>query len=198
MREPRSEFKSLHFYHIYNRAIGDEQLFREQKNYTFFLDKWSSYLNQYLNVWAYCLIPNHFHFLVQIKGEDNIDLTGFENLSGLISQKFSNLFNSYTKSYNKVYKRNGSLFQRPFKRVEVDSTNYLQHLIHYIHHNPIHHNFANEYLESEYSSYQSILSEGATKINRQGVLDLFGNREKFKSYHKEMKNYNDISHLIPE
>ena len=198
MGEKSAEFKPLHFYHVYNRAIGNERLFREQKNYTFFLKKWNSYLNGYLDVWAYCLIPNHFHFLVRITGKKNIDLTGFQNLSGLITQKFSNFFNSYTKSYNKVYNRNGSLFQRPFKRVEVDSKRYLQHLIHYIHHNPIHHNFVGEYLEWEYSSYQSILSTSSTKVYRKGVLNLFSNREKFRSYHDKMKNYDQISHLIPE
>ena len=200
MGEKSAEFKPLHFYHVYNRAIGNERLFREQKNYTFFLKKWNSYLNGYLDVWAYCLIPNHFHFLVRIKGENR--LSKFQKLGKsqdeILVNQFRKLFISYTKSFNKTYNRTGSLFQKCFKRVEVDSKRYLQHLIHYIHHNPIHHNFVGEYLEWEYSSYQSILSTSSTKVYRKGVLNLFSNREKFRSYHDKMKNYDQISHLIPE
>ncbi|MCW9707590.1 transposase [Aliifodinibius sp. 1BSP15-2V2] len=156
-------------------------------------------MDAYLDVWAYCLIPNHFHFLVQIKNKkelSNADLTGLQNLSGLISKKFSNFFNSYTKSVNKKYSRHGSLFQKPFKRVKVESKQYLQHLIHYIHHNPIHHHLAESYLDWKYSSYSAILTQHSTNIEKQKVLKLYQGRDNFISHHQTMKNYNKISHLL--
>lgn len=195
MRDYHSHFEPHSFYHIYNRANGKEQLFIEQKNYNFFLKKWDKYITAYANIWAYVLVPNHFYFLIEIKKRSSFPNKSEPN--SFLEDQFKRLFSSYTLAFNKMYDRTGSLFQKRFKRVKVDSQTYLKHLIHYIHHNPIHHNFTNKYLEWEYSSYQSILSEGSTKINRQGVLDLFGNREKFKSYHKEMKNYNEVSQLIP-
>lgn len=124
MKKYHDYLESNCFYHVYNRAIGSETLFQEEKNYLFFIEKWQKYLLLYLNIWAYCLMPNHFHFLVKIKNEEDIpaqDLKGFENLSGLLSKKFSDFFNSYAKSYNKIYDRQGSLFQKPFKRIKVDS-----------------------------------------------------------------------------
>ena len=196
MRDYHSYFKSSHFYHIYNRAIGNEHLFKEKKNYQYFLDKWDKYILAHAKIWAYVLMPNHFHFLVQIEGEDSFpDNT---EINSFLENQFKRLFSSYTLAFNKMYNRTGSLFQKRFKRVEVDSESYLQHLIHYIHHNPIHHNFASEYPEWEYSSYQSVLSSGSTKVYRKGVLNLFSGREKFRSYHDKMKNYDQISHLIPE
>lgn len=172
-----SKFVSDQFYHIYNRANGSEKLFIEEKNYRFFLNRCDNYLADYLNIWAYCLIPNHFHFLIKVKSEDslaNLLKINQSSVSEMISNQFRNLFISYTKSFNNVYNRNGSLFQKPFKHVLVDSESYLFALIHYIHHNPIHHNFVNSFSEWKYSSYSAIIGKEATKISRNEVLNLFG------------------------
>ncbi len=65
-------FVSDHFYHIYNRANTDtDKLFYQERNYAYFLEKFEQYLSDSLEVWAYCLMPNHFHFLVKVK---NIDM----------------------------------------------------------------------------------------------------------------------------
>ena len=65
-------FVTDHFYHVYNRANTNlDQLFYHEKNYAYFLKKFDQYLSNYLEVWSYCLIPNHFHFLVKVK---NIDI----------------------------------------------------------------------------------------------------------------------------
>jgi hypothetical protein len=50
------------FYHIYNRACGDEKIFVEERNYRFFMDLFEERLMQYVDLFSYCLIPNHFHF----------------------------------------------------------------------------------------------------------------------------------------
>lgn len=57
-------------YHLYNRSINRELLFREEKDYRLFLEKVVKYLWNYLEFYAYCLIPNHFHFLVSVKTKD--------------------------------------------------------------------------------------------------------------------------------
>ena len=200
MRDYHAPFKCRHFYHVYNRGNNQQNIFLEEKNYTFFLKRWDEYLGKYLDVWAYCLMPNHFHFIVRVKDEDR--LAKFrkpgKSYNELISNQFRKLFIAYTKSFNKVYERTGSLFQKPFKRVKIDSEQYLQHLIHYIHHNPIHHHFVDDYTDWKYSSYSSILSKRPTKLRRKEILKLFRDKQSFTTYHEEMKDYNKIDHLIME
>src|SRR5690554_6121754 len=60
------------YYHIYNHANGNENLFREQKNYEYFLEKYKQHINPIAETIAWCLMPNHFHLLVKIKTEEEI------------------------------------------------------------------------------------------------------------------------------
>ncbi|MFM9945987.1 MAG: transposase, partial [Bacteroidia bacterium] len=62
------------------------------------------------DTFAYCLMPNHFHFLIRTKEEVLIEETfgksqTFQKLESRISKQFANLFSSYTQSYNKVFNR---------------------------------------------------------------------------------------------
>src|SRR5690606_17973301 len=60
------------YYHIYNHANGNENLFREQKNYEYFLEKYKQHISTIAQTIAWCLMPNHFHLLVKIKTEEEI------------------------------------------------------------------------------------------------------------------------------
>lgn len=186
------------FYHIYNHANGNENLFREEENYRFFLQQWDKYISPIAETYAYCLMPNHIHFLVQIKNDteilnlggfesEKLHLTGFQNLSGVSSTKiskcFSNLFNSYAKAFNNSYNRKGSLFHRPFKQKEITSEEHLKTLVCYIHRNPIHHGFCTDFTEWKHSSYHSYLSDKSSKIERTYILDLFDGKENFIEAH---------------
>jgi len=191
-------------YHIYNHANGSENLFRQEENYRYFLELWTKYIAPVATTYAYCLMPNHFHTLVRIHSEEVLsgyfrdklkkrgqDLTGFENLSGLISQQFSNCYNAYAKAYNKKYKRSGSLFHRPFKSKEIESEAYLTTMVHYIHHNPIHHEFCDDYKDWKFSSYNAYLTVKPSQIQRDYILDWFGGINEFISFH-------NINKRIPE
>ena len=173
-------------YHIYNRAIGAELLFKEEKNYPYFLEKFLSYTSGICEVYCYCLLPNHFHFLARL------NLTGLKDLSGLglkdlsgLAQPFSNLFNCYAKSYNKMYHRKGTLFMRPFKRILVDSDAYFTQLIHYIHANPVHHGYVENMHDWKFSSYNAMLSEQPTRLLREDVIRWFGNKKEFIRVHQQ-------------
>ncbi len=147
-----------HFYHIYNHSNGKDNLFLSEDNYKYFLEKFKEYIAPFSETYAYCLMPNHFHFLIKLNNESTIfswlqlnekiadyslDLTGFKNLSGLaiadfnpfsahLSKQFSNFFNSYSKSLNKQESRIGSLFVRSFKRKLISSEEQLKDTILYI------------------------------------------------------------------
>ncbi|MCC5934689.1 MAG: hypothetical protein JJU35_10595 [Balneolales bacterium] len=114
------------------------------------------------------------------------DLTGFENLSGLLSKQFSNLFNSYSKAYNKMYNRRGSLFERPFKRKPVTSDAYLLRLVAYIHLNPVHHGFAERAGDWPHSSCRAYVEPGRrSRICRDLLLHLAGGPEAFEALHRD-------------
>lgn len=60
------------FYHIYNHANGDDKLFREERNYSFFMQKIEKYIVPCCDIYSYCLIPNHFHFALRVKSEHEL------------------------------------------------------------------------------------------------------------------------------
>lgn len=72
MRKPYyAEFIEDGCYHIYNRCISGEKLFKSEENYRYFLQQWQKYLGDYMATYAYALIPNHFHFLAKCKPLSN-------------------------------------------------------------------------------------------------------------------------------
>ena len=159
------------YYHVFNRGNNREDIFAEERNYAYFLRLYARHIEPIADTFAYCLMRNHFHLLVRIK-----DLIGLLDLSGLRhpSQHFSNLFNAYTKAFNRTYHRTGALFQRPFGRVEVTSEAYLAGLVVYIHRNPQKHGFVADFREWPYSLYHTLLLTQPTRLKREQVLDWFG------------------------
>lgn len=101
---------SFTYYHLYNRTNGSELMFREPRNYDYFIKQSIKYLNGYVKVYAYCLMPTHFHLLISIPNENE----------KVASHQISKLFTSYAKSYNSFYNRHGSLFARHCKKSELD------------------------------------------------------------------------------
>lgn len=113
------------FYHLYNRGNNGENIFFQQRNYNYFLNKLNDYIGSYLNFYAYCLLPNHFHFLIQVKQlkeilPEHLHLSSgnktLNNLETIISEQFRRFFLSYSKSIKIQEGRTGSLFEKKFKR----------------------------------------------------------------------------------
>jgi putative transposase len=188
------------YYHIYNRANGSENLFRTDENYYFFLKKYAEYINPIAETYAYCLMPNHFHFLIRVRDVETLlllptfgkfktfqKLNEEENLkfNRHISKQFSNLFSSYTQSYNKVYNRKGSLFIPNFKKKHINNDHYFTKAIHYIHANPVHHKFCKDIHDWKHSSFHSLLSTKPTQLYRDEVIKWFGNIQNFTAFHQQ-------------
>jgi REP element-mobilizing transposase RayT len=165
-------------YHIYNRGNNKENIFRETGNYTYFLQLWKKHIIPVADTLVYSLLPNHFHFLVRLKEE---------NTTKVISKSFSNCFNAYAKSFNKVYGRTGSLFQERFGRKLINNDSYFTHIIFYIHANAQKHGLIRDFTTYPHSSYQSFLSENPTLLQRKEVLDWFGGKDAFIKFHKTNK-----------
>ena len=141
------------FYHVFNRGVArcetfisdyeyrraistlnyychGEVPFCLSRLYRFDPDRQSDILKnletipKLVEILCFCLMPNHFHLLLR------------QNVDGGISKFLSNFQNSYTRFFNTVHKRDGSLFLNQFKAVEVETAHQLLHLSRYIHLNP--------------------------------------------------------------
>ena len=181
------------YYHIYNRGVNRENIFMEERNYEYCMGLYARYIEPVAETFAYCLLRNHFHALVRIKSEDEIEsLRVSETLRDSKAKKikepsgqFSDFFNAYAKAINKTYNRTGSLFQHPFGRVPIKSNAHFFNAVRYIHQNPQKHRFVDDFRDWKYSSYGAILSEKPTRLKRDVVLDWFGDRRQYLELHAE-------------
>ena len=198
-------------YHVYNRGINKETIFRNDNNYRYFLKKYFHYLNTIADTYCFCLLENHFHFLLKIKTEEAIrqQLNSIKHktktVEQIISQQFSNLFNGYAQAYNKMYNRTGGLFEEPFRRKLIDSDDYFSKVIAYIHLNPVKHQLTNKFEDYLYSSYRLVVNTANSSdlqtisgVNHQieynpyNVIKWFGLVDEFINFHKNQKaNYTD-------
>ncbi len=184
-------------YHIYTHANGTENLFLSDDNFNFFLRKYGEHIYPIADTYAYCLMPNHLHLMVRMKEEAEVlahtkaasTLQGFRTLGGFskyASQQFSNLFNAYTQSFNKMYGRKGSLFIPNFKRRLVVDEHYFTRLIAYIHNNPVHHGFVQDLFDWPHSSIHAYLMDKPSKLDRKYLQDWFGSRESLLLFHQQL------------
>jgi len=192
------------YYHIYNRGNNGDDLFYENDNYYHFLRLYEKYIEPVAETLAWCLLKNHFHLLVYIKNQDEInsDSLSYSTVekpkSINASKQFSNLFNSYTQAINKRHNRTGSLFEKNFKRKHIANERYFQNMIFYIHNNPVSHGFVNKVFDYPWSSYLSILSNKPTKLKRERVIEMFEGVDNFEQYHASKHNIENIEELVIE
>ena len=190
-------FIPAHFYHLYNRGNNKEHIFYNDENYTYFLTLVKKYLLPICDIYSFCLLPNHFHFIIKIKEFENLP-ESIKLGKKKLHQPFSNLFNAYTKAINKKYERTGSLFQEHLKRIQISNEEYLRNLIVYVNTNPKHHNISN-FENYKYSSYKSLLSTKSTSIKRAEVILLFETTKNFIFVHKLKKiNIEAINEFLLE
>ena len=140
-------FARDHYYHIYNRGVGKGLIFFNPGNYEYFLLLVKRYYWQYgAAIIAYCLMPNHYHFLLRQETEQTLS-------------KFINvLFNAYVQAVNRQQGRKGTLFEGRFRHVWVDREEYLAHLCRYIHLNPIRAKLVTRVQDCPYSNYLEWIS----------------------------------------
>ncbi len=214
-------FEANQYYHVYNRSNNKEPIFLNDENRAYFLKLYRKYLANVLNIYAYCLLPNHFHFLVQVKSteqicqflkkRDNSSLTTIlkkekakEKTDDLdvvliVKHQFQRFFNAYTKAFNKQHARGGNLFNRPFKRVLITEESHLLYLLYYIHANPQKHFICKDWYRYHWSSYNAFLSNKSTKIARDIVLnEWFQGVESFVRFHEDMPDLTCVERFLLE
>ena len=193
-----TRFENDGIYHIYNRTIDKKPMFLSVDNYAYFIRQFDKYLSNYIKIYAYCLLGNHFHFMIKVN--DLTDLTTFQKLSNLneklsnlkektthdiVSQQFKKFFQSYAMAFNKQQNRVGTLFQTPFKRVRVEDEKYLRELVCYINTNAQKHNLVKDFKDWKWSSYNSIVYNKKTKLLKDELMGYFNDAENLIYCHQE-------------
>lgn len=178
------------YYHIYNRGAGKAKIFLNDGNYQYLLHLMKEYDQKYgATIIAYCLMPNHYHFLLRQETEEPL------------SKFMQVLFNSYVQGLNTQQGRTGTLFEGRFKHKCVEKWEYLIVLCRYIHRNPVKAGLASKPEDWAYSNYRewSRLRDGAL-VDQVFVRDHFENAEKYVSFvndaEDEKKSYEKIAKYL--
>ncbi len=176
-------------YHIYNRGNNFEKTFFIRNDYLEFLNSYKKYLGKTVDTYAFALITNHFHFLIRIKENSH---------PGIFSKQYSKWILHYSNLINYREQRSGSLFLNPFKRVEVNTEEYLKRIIFYIHFNPQKHKLTDNFKDSIFTSYQSYISDHITELKREYIFDIFGSKDEFIEYHQYFHDEIKIKNIMIE
>lgn len=197
------QFGAGEYYHIYNRGNEKRKIFLDEEDFNFLLLRLRQGLfpdheqlgcvsplpPKAFSLISYCLMPNHFHFLIR----QNTDLP--------TSKLISKVCTSYAMYFNKKYKRVGHLFQDQFKQVLIDDNSYLTWLSAYIHQNPKVAGLVNDSADYFWGSYPDFLGLRANKLCERGiVLDQFEGIQEYKKFVDEsyeiIKQRKDIEHFL--
>ena len=208
-------------YHVFNRSVARQPIFLSQRHYRHIVELINFYrfekppirysyfdrLNKeqkeifiklnmqnkkpMISILAYCLMPNHFHFLLK------------PTTDTAVSAFMRNLQNSYSKYFNTKHKRSGSLFQSMFKAVRIETEEQLIHVSRYIHLNPvsssvIHIKDLERYPWSSFNAYLT----GKKFVEPDIILKLFSSPAAYKSFVFDNADYQktleNIKHLTLE
>lgn len=154
-------------YHVYNRGAHRFPIIKERRNYLYIcrlLRKVSR--ESSVSVLAFCLLSNHYHWLLRQDGEIS---------AGKVPRR---VFGSYSQAYNKAYKHSGTLFQGPYKAIEVDSEAYLARLCIYIHLNPVKHGLVRHPKDWPYSDYHEWMRP-ANRKKQAFIEETFGSAGRY-------------------
>jgi REP element-mobilizing transposase RayT len=168
-----------HYYHIYNRGNNHGNIFFENRNYHFLLNRIKENFKSAAEIIAYCFMPNHFHIIIKISDD--------EKFSKVVNKTFI----SYTKAINKAYNRSGHLFEGRYQYKLIPDNNYLLHLSRYIHLNPVKANLVNKADEWGFSSYNVFIGKtNDESIMHSIITDQIDDYESFvNSYQEDDDDY---------
>jgi putative transposase len=201
-------FEPNEVYHVYNRGNNKQQLFFSEENYLYFLKKVRSEWMPYCHILAYCLMPNHFHFMLSTNDEacKNVVLNERETHMQILSKTIGKTLSSYTKAIQKQENITGNLFQKKTKakRLTGDENfiftkqDYIETCFHYIHLNPLEAKLVSSLTNWQYSSWPDYYGyRNGTLINKQLFLRLSGYSEfDFKSQAEIQLNSQIIKNIF--
>ena len=163
-------------YHIYNRGNNQQPIFFSQENYFYFLRKCHKYLKSCSDILAWCLMKNHFHFLISTTENSLVSVRSGGIMMPALTNGFRLLQSSYAKGLNKELNRTGNLFQQKTKAKLVSGeNNYALAAFHYIHNNPVTAGIAVNPEDYPYSSFSDYVGlRNGTLCNKEKAIEILG------------------------
>lgn len=175
----KSPIQIDYIYHLYNRGVDKNNIFFHKSDWEYFTLKMHHYFKpEHVSILAYCLMPNHYHLLVDVHTDQ------------FITKVLHPFFASYVISVNKYQNRVGPLFQGPYKAKEVDSEQSLLHLSRYIHRNPVEAGLVSDPIDWSYSSYPIYSGKkDDALVNTELILSLMGGFTNYEKFVLEYSKY---------
>jgi putative transposase len=161
-------------YHVIVRGNQRQKTFRDDSDYEAYLERLGRYRKGLgVTVYAYCLMPNHVHLLVE---------TGSQPLSSFMQ----GLQQSYTQYFNRKHRKVGHLFQGRYKAIVCDKDAYLLTLIRYIHQNPVRAKMVRRIDEYRYSGHRNYVEGRESEVLKPRMaLDMLGGRGGYRRFVQE-------------
>lgn len=161
-----------HYYHVFNRGVNRQPIFMSSENFTFLLRRIKQFLPSYpITLIAYCLMPNHYHFLFYVKEDAGL---------GPFLQR---LLNSYTQAFNRQQGRSGTLFEGRAKSKIIFESDYLFHITRYIHLNPVRAGLVVKPEDWIFSNYREFIGLRQGPLFDAEFLETqFGTSEEYKAF----------------
>lgn len=185
--------QTLWFYHLIKPPVSFSKFNNLSQELKLEIEKQLSHLKPSICLYAFCLMPNHFHLLLK------------QEVEGNISSYVKNIIDSYTKFFNIKYQRNGPVFQGQFKAVRVSLDEQLTHLSRYIHLNPLTSYIVKDFeqlLSYPWSSLPQYLQDKEGFCDQSMVLNLFPSKEGYLEFLQDQVEYQrelvNIRHLALE
>lgn len=185
MPRRKNDFVRGGYYHIYNRGAGRGRIFFNEENYLFCLQRMKTLRRKHgATIIAYCLMPNHYHFLLRQEGDV------------ILSRFVGALFNGYVQAVNRQQGRSGTLFEGRFRHRHVDSERYLIHLCRYIHANPVRAGLVSAPEAWPYSNYREWMGlRPGTLVDDEFVEGYFPDRVEYAAF---VLDYAEGRETLPE
>ena len=174
-RKPRIEYAGA-FYHVITRGNQKQKIFKDTRDYEKYLQIVASYKQrQHFHVYAYVLMSNHLHLLIETQ-----DIP--------LSRILQGINQSYTVYFNRKYRTVGHLFQGRYKAILCDREPYLLSLLKYIHHNPVRAKIAEDMSRYRWSSDRGYRARSGNDglVDSEAVLRMFSeNRSRARRQYEE-------------
>lgn len=208
--EFKAPFYPERFYHIVCKSIDRLFLFPEEKDYEVFLLRFRQFNAAFFELWSYCFLKNHTHHIVRIRSKQQIadainelpqssttgkmkdfvtDQSNALLFDAMIERQMNSFLVSFANYHNNKYHRKGGLFQKPFRRNEIQDEAYLQQAIIYVNANAQKHQIVKEFKDYPHSSYRGIIANDYSFLQVNEVLDFFGGKDAFIQLHKSQVEY---------
>ncbi len=173
-------FEPGNLYHIYNRGNNRQEIYNNRENYLYFVAKMQKYLKPRCSLLAWCLMPNHFHFLVHADAHSCTAVPKSLIPSQHLTEGIRLLLSSFSKGINKQQHKTGNVFQQKTKAKCISDGKGVYDIIafHYIHQNPLRAALVQKIEQYEFSSFPDyIMLRNGTLCNKRLAYKLLDLRD---------------------